>query len=223
MLTLSDKKLKSVDEEIIINPQQYTYLDVSRNQLCSGAELKKFTMLKVLIIDNNNFYTLEAFPKLPNLETLSVNNNKFPDARQFLEEVAYKFPNLMHLSTMKNDMNPLFQSEEKYERYKALFANKLLKLRNLDGFDLELEKIVERQSPASAKSKGEDSTAYHQRGKGKAIGFQVSEEVKDGNIDGEARKLLTVIEYSDKYEKRVPNRNLRLKSEGNRFVKNDQL
>eukprot|EP00331_Platyophrya_macrostoma_P020466 CAMPEP_0176475772 /NCGR_PEP_ID=MMETSP0127-20121128/43785_1 /TAXON_ID=938130 /ORGANISM="Platyophrya macrostoma, Strain WH" /LENGTH=97 /DNA_ID=CAMNT_0017871391 /DNA_START=288 /DNA_END=578 /DNA_ORIENTATION=- len=97
---------------------------------------------------------------------------------------------------MKNPMNPIFESESKYERYKTKIVSELVELRNLDGFDLKLEKVVQRPT----------------RGKGKAIGFQVSEEVKEGeeaesNQNGETRKLLTVIEYNEKYDKREPNKN----------------
>lgn len=225
MLVITDKKLRTLAAEIIPNPEKVTQLDVSRNRFKDGAEFKAFTNLKILILDNNEFFSLEGFPKIPSLETLSVNANQFPDVSLFIDEVAAKFPNVMHISTMKNPMNPIFESESKYESYKSKFLNKLSELRNLDGFDLQLEKIVQRQ--ALTKNK-DDPSPYQQRGKGKAIGFQVSEEVKDGEDGesaptGETRKLLTVIEYSEKYEKRQPNTNLRLKSEGNRFVKNDQL
>lgn len=226
MLAITDKKLKSLAEEYIPNPENVTQLDVSRNRMEEGSIFKPFTNLKILILDNNNFSTLDGFPKIALLETLSINANKFSDASQFIEDVSYKFPSVMFLSTMKNPMNPIFESEEKYEKYKAKFLGKLIELRNLDGFDLKLEKIVQR--PTASKTK-EDPSPYQKRGKGKAIGFQVSEEVKEGDEGentqntGETRKLLTVIEYNEKYEKRQTNQNLRLKSEGNRFVKNDQL
>lgn len=226
MLTLCDKNIKSLDDEAILDAAKYTYLDVSRNDLNDGAGFRKFKNLKVLILDNNNFYTLDGFPNLPQLETLSINGNKFSEADQFLDEVCLKFPNVIHLSTMKNIMNPIFTSEEKYEIYKSRFAAKLPKLRNLDGFDLTLEKYNHRR-PTLNENPTNEPSPYQKRGKGKAIGFQVSEEVKDedgeANASGETRKLLTVIEYNEKYDKRAPNKNLRLKSEGNRFVKNDQL
>mmetsp|Transcript_2190 Transcript_2190/g.2286 ORF Transcript_2190/g.2286 Transcript_2190/m.2286 type:complete len:226 (-) Transcript_2190:35-712(-) len=225
MLALTDKRLKNFTGEFIPNPDQITQLDVSRNKFSDGAVFKPFCNLKILILDNNEFYSFDGFPKISLLETLSVNGNQFSDLEQFVEEVALKFPSVMFLSTMKNPMNPIFESESKYERYKTKIVSELVELRNLDGFDLKLEKVVQR--PTASKSK-DDPSPYQARGKGKAIGFQVSEEVKEGeeaesNQNGETRKLLTVIEYNEKYDKREPNKNLRLKSEGNRFVKNDQL
>lgn len=46
------------------------------------------------------------------------------------------------------------------------------------------------------------------------------EEEEQDQYDENGKKLLTVIEYNSKYTKK-PMRSMKLRSEGNRFVKND--
>ena len=48
------------------------------------------------------------------------------------------------------------------------------------------------------------------------------DEEEEAQYDENGKKLLTVIEYNTKYTKK-PLRSMKLRSEGNRFVKNDQL
>jgi hypothetical protein len=54
-LNLSNKKLKSLNEEFIEHPDDVIHLDLSMNNMKSGRDLGRFKNMKTLILDNN-FY-----------------------------------------------------------------------------------------------------------------------------------------------------------------------
>jgi len=68
----SSKKLKSLSEEFITEPENVRHLDVSNNLLKSGRSLARFGNLQTLIIDENPINNLNEFPNLPSLELLSI-------------------------------------------------------------------------------------------------------------------------------------------------------
>jgi Leucine-rich repeat (LRR) protein len=73
-----------------------------------------FPNLKLLILDHNNITSMNSFPVLAKLETLSLSYNGIRVLDNFLVNLSQKFPQLKHLNVMKNPMNPMFDSEEKY-------------------------------------------------------------------------------------------------------------
>lgn len=58
MLNLVDCELKQLKEKHIVNASEIQHLDISSNLLSSGIEFRPFTCLLTLIIDENNFYSL---------------------------------------------------------------------------------------------------------------------------------------------------------------------
>jgi hypothetical protein len=68
------------------------------------SNLSRFSSLEMLILDKNSITSLHAIkcPCIPTLSDLSCNNNNITDAMEFLLEVSEKFPNLHHLSIMRN-------------------------------------------------------------------------------------------------------------------------
>jgi Leucine-rich repeat (LRR) protein len=62
---------------------------------------------------------MNSFPSLSKLETLSLSYNGIRILDNFLVNVCTKFPSLRHLNVMKNPMNPMFESEEKYAEFRA--------------------------------------------------------------------------------------------------------
>jgi hypothetical protein len=68
------------------------------------SNLSRFSSLEMLILDKNSITSLHAIkcPCIPTLSDLSCNNNNIADAMEFLLEVSEKFPNLHHLSIMRN-------------------------------------------------------------------------------------------------------------------------
>jgi Leucine-rich repeat (LRR) protein len=125
MLSLVGRELKQLKEKDIANATEIQHLDLSSNMLSSGVELRPFTCLATLIIDDNIFSTLEDFPSFKNLETFSANKNNFSDLSLFLNCALDKFGLLKNLSLLKNPLNPFFEGEEKYNIYRDQVLIKL--------------------------------------------------------------------------------------------------
>ena len=138
---LSDEKVAQELKKLKIDYTEIYHLDLSNNNLKFADDLKPFSNLKTLIIDNNYFYSLEEFPKLSFLETFSANKNQFSNLNIFLEIFSKKFPNALHISLLKNPLCPFFTSEEDYEKYRYRIMNKLPKITNIDGIEVKKEKL----------------------------------------------------------------------------------
>jgi Leucine-rich repeat (LRR) protein len=110
-------------------------VDLSHNQIDNVEALDVFPNLKLLILDHNNITNMNSFPSLNKLETLSLSYNGIRILDNFLVNVSTKFPNLRHLNVMKNPMNPMFDSEEKYADFRATVKIWLPSLQTLDGTD----------------------------------------------------------------------------------------
>ena len=110
-------------------------VDLSFNQIENVEALDVFPSLKMLILDHNNITSLGSFPNLPKLETLSISYNGIRALDTFLVHVSQKFPVLKHLNVMKNPMNPMFDSEEKYSEFRATLKIWAPTLQTLDGTD----------------------------------------------------------------------------------------
>ena len=68
--------------------------------------MKYFESLQTLVIDHNNLTSISHCPTIITLKTLWCNNNQILNLSEFLDEVANKFPNLQHLSIMRNPCTP---------------------------------------------------------------------------------------------------------------------
>ena len=110
-------------------------VDLSHNQIDNVEALDVFPNLKILILDHNNITSLNSFPTLNKLETLSLSYNGIRIMDNFLVNVCTKFPSLKNLNVMKNPMNPMFDSEEKYAEFRATIKIWLPQLQTLDGTD----------------------------------------------------------------------------------------
>ena len=71
------------------------------------SDLGRFTNLKTLVLDHNNFTNMRYFPELPNLETLSLAYNSVRDLDQTLTTIHTKYPCIKHLNFIKNPINPI--------------------------------------------------------------------------------------------------------------------
>ena len=110
-------------------------VDLSFNQIDNVEALDVFPNLKLLVLDHNNITSLSSFPYLTKLETLSLSYNGIRDFDSFLLNVQQKFPSIRHLNVLKNPMNPVFESEEKYAEFRATAKIWLPSLQTLDGTD----------------------------------------------------------------------------------------
>jgi len=195
LFSLSELDSKTSFDKIV-------HLDVSNNSLRSGQELAKFKVLKILIIDNNGFDSLADFPRIDSLVTFSSNKNKFTNLVDFCTELPEKFPNLLDISLLKNDLCPFFAADEfEYAKYRKCLLLALPGLKNIDG-----ENVVPEKSSQKSEKKIEDEK-YED-----IEGFEENEQVFRGTI-----------EYNEKYKYKNPSKNIKTKSEGNRFLKNEQL
>ena len=62
--------------------------------------------MKILILDNNMISSVDNFPSIPSLQTLSLSNNNINNLSLFINSVKMKFPRLTSLNIFKNPMNP---------------------------------------------------------------------------------------------------------------------
>lgn len=137
-------------------------VDLSFNQIDNVEALDVFPSLKLLILDHNNITSLQSFPVLGRLETLSLSYNGIRGLDNFLVNVSQKFPALKHLNVMKNPMNPMFESEDKYSEFRATIKIWIPSLQTLDGTDFsengdaikKKQKEVEAQKSQALKSAG---------------------------------------------------------------------
>jgi len=242
MLILAGKKLKSLNEQPVENPKEIHTLDLTGNNLKHGGELRRFPNLVTLILDNNNYYLLEEFPVFPKLETFSANKNQFSNLHAFLDAAPLKFPNIKNLSLVGNPCCPFFEGGESYEKYKADVLYALPTLENLDGIYVKKKGMKINIKPQKSNPEEKKVQEYKKETeeenvnafKKEFMGYKLADDVRldednDGSEESDeenkienSKKLLTVIEYSTKYTKK-PVRSMKLRSEGNRFVKNDML
>lgn len=135
-LSLVGHELASVPESLgqQYGPQVKT-LDLSYNSISKLQNLEKFINLTALIADNNQIDSDQSFPSLEKLKTLSLNNNNIVDLRQFVDSLSDKFPQLTHLSMIKNPACPnemTGRDTDDYKRYRLYVLYKLKNLRFLD-------------------------------------------------------------------------------------------
>uniref|UniRef100_A0A8C7QGL5 Leucine-rich melanocyte differentiation-associated protein n=1 Tax=Oncorhynchus mykiss TaxID=8022 RepID=A0A8C7QGL5_ONCMY len=111
-------------------------LDLSFNQLRSLAGLKAFTGLEELVVDNNLLGNDLQLPRLPTLHTLTLNKNQI-SFQELLEHLAKAAPSLQYLSLLGNEVCPnqlvsLDKDEDDYQRYRYFVLHKLPTLKFLD-------------------------------------------------------------------------------------------
>lgn len=91
--------------------------------------------MKFLILDNNMIESLNNFPAIPSLQTLSLANNNIKDLMSFLNSVKAKFPRLTSLNTFRNPMNPGMMNPSNYNQYKN-YVRQLGHVQELDGMNI---------------------------------------------------------------------------------------
>nr|XP_020861855.1 leucine-rich repeat-containing protein C10orf11 homolog isoform X1 [Phascolarctos cinereus] len=99
--------------------------------------LSAFTGLEELILDNNLLGNDLALPGLPRLHTLTLNKNRITDLEGLLNHLAEVTPALEYLSLLGNIACPnelvnLEKDEDDYKRYRCFVLYKLPNLKFLD-------------------------------------------------------------------------------------------
>uniref|UniRef100_A0A8C8HS21 Leucine rich melanocyte differentiation associated n=1 Tax=Oncorhynchus tshawytscha TaxID=74940 RepID=A0A8C8HS21_ONCTS len=187
----------------------------------SLAGLKAFTGLEELVVDNNLLGNDLQLPRLPTLHTLTLNKNQLTDIEALLEHLAEATPSLQYLSLLGNEACPnqlvsLDKDEDDYQRYRYFVLHKLPTLKFLDtrkvckteqqeaearGAFMKVVKPMSSDMVAPGDPKSESSSTLYT-------------PLPRGSRDGKNHKgVLTKCRYIY-YGKH---------SEGNRFIRNDQL
>ncbi|XP_030059093.1 leucine-rich melanocyte differentiation-associated protein [Microcaecilia unicolor] len=123
-------------------------LDLSFNLLSSSEHcalnfskslegLKEFSSLEELILDNNLLGNDLLLPKLPHLHTLTLNKNQITELESLLDHLAEVLPSLEYLSLLGNQACPnelvsMDKDEDDYQRYRHFVLYKLPNLKFLD-------------------------------------------------------------------------------------------
>ncbi|EFC43643.1 predicted protein [Naegleria gruberi] len=226
-LTNSGKHLSLVGKDISIIPSalfsrfgaSIESLDFSFNNLKRVENLNRFTALKSLVLDNNSIDDVKHFPSLSNLETLWMNNNSIYDLDATIEACLQKFPKLIYLSLLKNPACPnefTGNDTDDYQHYRLYVLYRMPNLKFLDSRQVTDE---ERKEAARRGKFCKVVTPDYS---------QLQQQSDDTADDSPKVDYLAAKDYYDKekthsyfgYTRHVYTGK---HSEGNRFIKNNDL
>lgn len=107
-LSMAYRKMDHIPLCIVHSPgvETITKVDLTECSVKDLSNLSYFSSLELLVLDKNNLDNISTCPKLNRLHTLWCNNNKISDLAAFLKDIAIKFPNIYHLSMMRNPVTP---------------------------------------------------------------------------------------------------------------------
>lgn len=136
-LDISNLELDCITTEMQGCPQNLTsFIDISHNNLSDAGFLRFYFNASCLNADYNSFEKLDSFPKLPNLDTLTLNFNSIDNINEAVRSIAKKFPELQHLSLIQNPCCPFLKinsTEAELRRYRLRIISRLTTLLTLDG------------------------------------------------------------------------------------------
>nr|XP_013012412.1 leucine-rich melanocyte differentiation-associated protein isoform X1 [Cavia porcellus] len=191
-------------------------LDLSFNLLRSLEGLSAFGSLEELILDNNLLGDDLTLPGLPQLHTLTLNKNQITDLECLLDHLAEVTPALEYLSLLgnvacPNELVSLEKDEEDYKRYRCFVLHKLPRLKFLDA------RKVTRQEREEALVRG----AFMKVVKPKPSNVDIadSQEHQYTPLPSASRELTSHRGVLGKCHYVYCGKN----SEGNRFIRDDQL
>uniref|UniRef100_A0A3B4FYB0 Leucine rich melanocyte differentiation associated n=1 Tax=Pundamilia nyererei TaxID=303518 RepID=A0A3B4FYB0_9CICH len=192
------------------------YLILAGN-LKSLAGLKMFTELEELIVDNNLLGNDLQLPRLPNLHTLTLNKNHISfqgRCSALLEHLADVTPSLEYLSLLGNEACPNQlvspdKDEDDYQRYRYFVLYKLPQLKFLD-----TRKVTKREG-MEAQERG----AFMKVVKPKPEAVSYSHPLPYSPLPRGSRDPMTHKGVFAKCRYIYYGKH----SEGNRFIRNDQL
>jgi len=215
-INLSSRGLNKLTEKIVQNfGTTARRLDLTDNEIKSGALFDQMTALEVLVLDKNKIETFESWPVMKNVTTLWLNNNKISDINATMDFISKTFPNLSYLSMMKNPACPnMYFSDgeaEAYQRYRYFVIHRLKKIQFLDATPVDAEERKEAEKRGAflhiARPKTEPKIAEPQ-----------PENTSPTKKEATEHKP-KVATFLAKGKARYDGSN----SEGNRFIMNDDL
>ncbi|XP_053889259.1 leucine-rich melanocyte differentiation-associated protein [Malaclemys terrapin pileata] len=195
-------------------------LDLSFNLLRSLEGLKTFSCLEELILDNNLLGNDLRLPRLPHLHTLTLNKNQITDLETLLDHLADVVPSLEYLSLLgnmacPNELVSKDKDEDDYQRYRYFVLHKLTNLKFLDTRKVtkwEREEALLRGAfmkvvkPMDAKASSSDAASVSPETHYTPLPSGSRDLTNHRGVLGKCRYI-----YYGKH------------SEGNRFIRDDQL
>ncbi|GAM21180.1 hypothetical protein SAMD00019534_043550 [Acytostelium subglobosum LB1] len=203
------------------NRTQITQLDLSYNNIRRVEDIDQLSRLTILVLDNNQIGNCNSFPYLPTLKTLSLNNNNIDDLKQFIESIKEKFPNLTHLSLLKNPACPSLYLDGvdfgAYQFYRYFVLYHLRSLKFLDFLEVTPKERMEsyrRQSHTlfgnhrRLNNEGPAETPQHDDG-------SISEQLESTRDSRGAS--IRPMDHHEGFHRQTS------QSEGNKYIINDDL
>ena len=88
--------------------------------------------------------SINNFPSISSLETLSISNNSINDLTSFINAARIKYPQLKSINTFKNPMNPGVSQPSAYNQYKA-YIRQIGKITEIDGMNINDNSFMNQQ------------------------------------------------------------------------------
>ena len=89
--------------------------------------------------------SVNNFPCIRSLQTLSISNNEISDLSSFINAVKTKYPQVKSLNTLKNPMNPGMGQPSGYNQYKSYMKTISNNLTELDGMNMNDNSFMNQQ------------------------------------------------------------------------------
>nr|XP_040128208.1 leucine-rich melanocyte differentiation-associated protein isoform X1 [Ictidomys tridecemlineatus] len=188
-------------------------------ELGSLEGLSAFRSLEELILDNNLLGDDLVLPGLPQLHTLTLNKNQITDLERLLDHLAEVTPALEYLSLLgnvacPNELVSLEKDEEDYKRYRCFVLHKLPNLKFLDA------QKVTRQEREEALVRGAFMKVVKPKASSGDFAASASPEMHHYTpLPSASRELTSHRGVLGKCRYVYYGKN----SEGNRFIRDDQL
>lgn len=225
-----EKKICFVGNDIEDLPTELIYLfglkalilDVSFNNLTELKDISQFPYLEELICDNNLITENSTFPNLPNLKLFSCNKNKIRDIQVFIDKIKHYYPKIVYLSLLGNAACPnqlIDETKDEYDyfRYRLYVIYRLPTLKFLDSHEvtaLEREEAIQQSqflTVVSYKDEDDQNLASNEEKANKLYTPLANSNELGTSDDPKASFGFCKYVYYGK------------QSEGNRFIKNDDL
>ncbi|XP_013414951.1 leucine-rich melanocyte differentiation-associated protein [Lingula anatina] len=112
-------------------------LDLSFNRISTLDGLENFPNLEELILDNNEVDDSINIPQMTKLHTISLNKNRISDLESLLEQINKNCPSLTFLSLLgnvacPNQLSSLDKDDDDYRRYRMYVLYRVPRLKFLD-------------------------------------------------------------------------------------------
>lgn len=200
-------------------------LDLSFNQLTTIQGIEHFIQLRELVLDNNDLRDASEFRFNAQLTTLSLNKNHFDNLDYLVSCIEQCYPSLTFLSLLGNPAcpdqisNPDKDDDDDYRRYRYYVIHKLRSLKFLDsravsgaeraealrvGAFMRVARPPLHMAPLWADGSDSDAEGYK---------YTPLPSLPTHGIGQHRKTVYGVLKY--KYTGKH--------SEGNRFIRNDEL